>query len=326
VVEPFSLEDCLILVVDDVPNNLKIVGEMLDQAGYATTFATSALQAIDRVKTIQPDLILLDLMMPEMNGLEACEILKLDLACQDIPIIFLTASNECEHLLQAFNHGAVDYITKPFYKPELLARVKTHLMLKHTTYALKGALAEMERLAKTDALTGVLNRRNLFEVAERELDRARRYGCAFSILMLDIDHFKHINDTYGHLIGDMVLQQLAATIRDALRKVDELGRYGGEEFAVILPETGIQQAIDVAERIQELIAKLVLLVEDGPVCITVSIGIATYEATDQTLYPLFERADKALYQAKQSGRNTYCVMTADSSANSKMPEITTLYV
>jgi diguanylate cyclase (GGDEF)-like protein len=302
-VESFNPENFLILIVDDVSKNLQVVGAMLDEVGYATTFATSGKQAIERVKTANPDLILLDLMMPEINGLQVCEHLKADPLHAEIPIIFLTASNDSQHLLQAFGQGAVDYVTKPYKAPELLARVKTHLELKYTRDELKKALVELETLATTDSLTGISNRRHLLTLAEREFQRAQRYRHPFSILMLDIDHFKSINDTYGHATGDEALKLMADVTRNALRQVDIFGRFGGEEFVVFLPETPLPDAVTVADRIREAIASVSVAMDDAAIRMTVSIGVATYQTEEPNLDTLLMRADKALYEAKQRGRD-----------------------
>ncbi|MEB3887070.1 diguanylate cyclase [Lyngbya sp. CCY1209] len=301
--ESFNPENFLILIVDDVSKNLQVVGAMLDEVGYATTFATSGKQAIERVKTANPDLILLDLMMPEINGLQVCEHLKADPLHAEIPIIFLTASNDSQHLLQAFGQGAVDYVTKPYKAPELLARVKTHLELKYTRDELKKALVELETLATTDSLTGISNRRHLLTLAEREFQRAQRYRNPFSILMLDIDHFKSINDTYGHATGDEALKLMADVTRNALRQVDIFGRFGGEEFVVFLPETPLPDAVTVADRIREAIASVSVAMDDAAIRMTVSIGVATYQTEEPNLDTLLMRADKALYEAKQRGRD-----------------------
>ncbi|MDP5018043.1 MAG: response regulator, partial [Dolichospermum sp.] len=201
-------ENCLILVVDDVLLNLQVMAQALESAGYEITLASSGNQALERMQLVRPDLILLDLMMPDMNGFEVCDKIKSDLSLADIPIIFITASNEQEHILQAFDKGAVDYVVKPFNTYELLARVRTHLELRYTQNQLKKMLEEqkelvksLEKLANTDSLTGVWNRRYLLNIAEQETKRSRRYNRPLSVLMIDIDHFKNVNDTYGHAIG-----------------------------------------------------------------------------------------------------------------------------
>ncbi|MEC4813544.1 MAG: diguanylate cyclase, partial [Scytonema sp. PMC 1069.18] len=307
----------LILVVDDVSNNLQVMAEILEQGGYETTFASSGKQALDRIPLAKPDLILLDLMMPDITGLDVCQKLKSNPDLAEIPIIFLTASTEREHLLQAFEKGAVDYVTKPFHSQELLARVQTHLELKHSREQLKKLLQEqseliqeLERLATTDPLTGVLNRRHLFTLVEQELNRAQRYDSIFSILILDIDHFKKINDTYGHAVGDQILKVMAQTVLNSLRKVDFFGRFGGEEFVAFLPETNIDAAIMVAERIRDRVKAIALPVQEQLVSMTVSIGVAHYQLGDETVDVIIQRADKALYQAKHQGRNRVVAYSA----------------
>lgn len=308
----FNPEDFLILVVDDISQNLQVIGEILEKIGYDTTFATSGEQAIERVQSAQPDLILLDLMMPIMNGLEVCKKLKNNPKFEEIPIIFLTASNEKEHLLAAFDLGAVDYVTKPFNPPELLARVRTHLELKKTREELRISLyeqsrliAELEKLATTDPLTGIWNRRYLLTKAEQELTRAIRYNSPFSVLTIDLDKFKQINDLYGHSVGDKVLIQVTENILSLLHKVDCLGRMGGEEFAILLPDNDTLLAVNVAERIRSKIANLVFNIGDISLQITACIGVASYQSENkyETVDAILQRADKALYQAKKQGRN-----------------------
>ncbi|HEY9852240.1 MAG TPA: diguanylate cyclase [Leptolyngbyaceae cyanobacterium] len=308
----FNPEDFLILVVDDINQNLQVIGEILEKIGYDTTFATSGEQALERVQAAQPDLILLDLMMPGINGLEVCQQLKNNPKFEEVPIIFLTASNEKEHLLAAFDKGAVDYVTKPFNAPELLARVRTHLELKKTREELKAALYEqsrliekLEKLATTDPLTGIWNRRYLLSKAEYELDRAIRYQSPFSVLTIDLDKFKQINDLYGHALGDEVLIDVTKNILKLLRKVDCFGRMGGEEFAILLPETDILLAVNVAERIRQQIANLVFNTGDAVLQITACIGVSNYILGNkhETVDAILQRADKALYQAKKQGRD-----------------------
>ncbi|MEA5533641.1 diguanylate cyclase [Crocosphaera sp. XPORK-15E] len=322
--KPFQPEDFLILVVDDLRKNLQLLIEILDQSGYGTTFALTGTQALERVKIAKPDLILLDLMMPEMNGLEVCKMIKSNEITQDIPIIFLTASNEDTHLLQAFECGAVDYVTKPFKSPELLARVKTHLELKRTKDELKNAYEEMKIIASTDELTGIANRRTIFNIGQQEFERSKRYQAHFSLLMIDIDYFKKINDSYGHDIGDEALKMVVNTTLQYLRKVDclgrletedepsenlgHLGRLGGEEFVAILPETPLEGAILAAERVCHAVSQQSLQIQDETITITVSIGVSTFSQNDVRIDDVLKRADLALYQAKAKGRNQVSVI------------------
>jgi diguanylate cyclase (GGDEF)-like protein len=325
--DSFNPEDFLILVVDDIRKNLQLLIEILDDHGYGTTFAMSGNQALERVKVTQPDLILLDLMMPEMNGLEVCEILKKDENTAEIPVIFLTASNGTDHLVKAFESGAVDYVIKPFKTPELLARVKTHLELKNTKDKLKKAYEEMKIIASTDELTGIANRRSIFDCGKQEFERSKRYKSPFSLLMIDIDKFKNINDTYGHDIGDEALKMMVEITLHCLRKVDyigrleteeealakksHLGRLGGEEFVVILPETNLEGGYKAAIRVCEAMRETSLPVGDKNVSITVSVGVASYDSKDTTLDDLLKRADLALFAAKDNGRNRVAIMHND---------------
>lgn len=302
-VKSLNPKNFLILVVDDVTSNLKVVGSILDRVGYCTTFATNGNQALARMEKTQPDLVLLDVMMPEMNGMELCQKLKANPAYREIPIIFVTAKTDQESIIEAFEKGAVDYITKPFNAAELQARVKIHLELKHTRDELRKTMVKLEKLAITDPLTEVFNRRYLFQLAEQEFNRVSRYGSPLSALMIDADHFKQINDSYGHAVGDETLKAIAQTTQGLLRKVDFFGRIGGEEFLAFLPETNIERATHVANRIRSNISNFSLKIQQNSIQITVSIGIATYETRDRKVDDILKRADDALYEAKRRGRN-----------------------
>lgn len=309
----FNPEEFLILVVDDVKQNLQVVIAILEEYGYGTTFATNGKQALERVHFSHPDLILLDLMMPGMDGLQVCKHLKSDSKTQEIAVMFLTASQEDSHLMKAFELGAVDYVNKPFKAPELLARVRTHLELKHTRDELRKALEkqdklvlDLQKLATTDSLTGIPNRRQIWTWGEQELERAFRYQRPLSLFVLDVDHFKQINDTYGHHAGDRALQTMTSRVMKILRASDRFGRFGGEEFVGILPETELSKGVEVAERVRKTIADLSLeLAENQKVQMTVSIGITNYhwKEANFTLEDLLKQADRSLYQAKQEGRD-----------------------
>ncbi|GBL10686.1 response regulator PleD [Microcystis aeruginosa Sj] len=299
----FRTEDCLVLVVDNVGKNLQLAVNILDSAGYATIYANGVKQAIERVKTANFDLILLELMMPEMGGIELCRKLKSDNFYAHIPIIFVTDSKKKEDILNAFNSGAVDYITKPFYSWELLARVKIHLEQKKTQEELKNINSQLEKLVITDSLTGVNNRREILALGEKEFQRCRRYHRYFSVLVIDIDHFKHINDTFGHILGDKTLITVAGAIKNCLRQVDSFGRFGGEEFVAILPETNLQDAATTAQRICQVINQLNIEIDRQKVRVTASIGVATFSPEDNNLEAVIERADHAMFAAKNQGRN-----------------------
>jgi diguanylate cyclase (GGDEF)-like protein len=215
----------------------------------------------------------------------------------------VTDSKEKEDILNAFNSGAVDYVNKPFYSWELLARVKIHLELKKTQEELKNINSQLEKLVRTDSLTGVNNRREILALGEKELQRCRRYHRYFSLVFIDIDHFKHINDTFGHLLGDKTLITVAGAIKNCLRQVDSFGRFGGEEFVAILPETNLEDAATTAWRICQVINKLNIEIDRQKVRVTASIGVATFSPEDNNLEAVIERADRAMFAAKNQGRN-----------------------
>ena len=311
----FLLKNALILVIDDLQENLYFLEELLKLEEYRVICASNEEEALQLIQKEIPDLILLDLMMPKVSGFEICQKLKANPNFQAIPIIFLTASHQTDNLITAFNNGAADYITKPFNLPELFARIRTHLELKKTRDQLQTALKEqqkltkkLERLATIDSLTQIANRRYFMDLANTEFRRIKRYGNTFSLFMLDIDYFKKINDTYGHAVGDQVLQNMAEVTTSCLRDVDIFGRLGGEEFAIVLPQTNIYKAENVAERIRASIEKMSFLTNNILIKITVSIGMSIYEETDKNIDDVLKRADKALYKAKSQGRNQVIYM------------------
>ena len=341
---PFNPEKFLILVVDDMRINRQLLIEILDTAGYGTTFAISGKQALERVKVTEIDLILLDLMMPEINGIEVCKLLKEDENTAHIPVIFLTAVTETNNVLNAFEAGAVDYVTKPFRTPELLARIKIHLDLKRTKDELEKAYEEMKRIAATDELTGIPNRRSIVNFGRQEFALSKRYNSPFAVLMIDVDKFKTINDTHGHDIGDEALKMMVNVTLNCLRKVDyigrleteeealkkqarlvqletqtetlvktsdleaHLGRLGGEEFVVVLPQTDLKGAYIAAQRVCKAMPQETLQLGDKIVRITVSIGVATYDPKDEKMDDVLKRADLALFAAKKNGRNKVAIM------------------
>ena len=312
--ELFQPNECLILIVDDVTHNIRLLDKILDGVGYNTVFANSGKQALEIIgnKASQIDLILLDLMMPEMDGIEVCNILKSNPMYQDIPIIFITADNSAESFATAFKMGAIDYIKKPFDKAELLLRVENQLKLNKAYAGLRRsndelleAYALLQQLVTVDPLTGLENRRSLVEFGEVQLKLAQRYNFFFSIMMIDLDYFKKINAIYGHPLGDEILKNIAKILKDSLRNVDHLGRFGGDEFVIILPNTNLKNAVVTAEKVREAIANFKHNIEEQIIQATVSIGIASYNPLDDDVNQILERADQALYTAKSSGRNCF---------------------
>ena len=249
-----------ILVVDDVAVNVQLLTTYLTSVGYEVFTARDGQEALDRVIETQPDLILLDVMMPKLNGFEVCERLKTDPTTKIIPVIMVTALNEIEDKIKATEAGADDFVSKPFNKLELLTRVKSLLRIKQLHDELRAKVRELEQarerlrqLAITDGLTGLYNHRYLKEHLEQELLRANRHQSRVSVVMLDIDHFKKFNDIFGHPAGDTILRTIARLLKDNIRKIDIAARYGGEEFCLVLIETNKAAATVAAEKVRRLV-------------------------------------------------------------------------
>jgi diguanylate cyclase (GGDEF)-like protein len=289
-----------VLVIDDDPTSLHLIADILEPAGYDLIFGSSGDDAFARVdKTI--DLILLDYHLPEENGIEICERLKQDPEFKDIPVIFITANQDGLLEAEGFAAGAVDFITKPYSAAVMKARVKTHVALKRQT----DKLVEITRI---DELTRVFNRRYVFDVGEREFNRALRIDSELCVMVMDIDFFKRVNDQYGHDMGDRALQAFAKTVAERVRNTDVFGRIGGEEFVVVLPDTSVQDALSFGETLLSIVRHIALpTTDDKTLNITVSIGLAAREPQDADLSDMLKRADKNLYRAKQTGRDQICV-------------------
>jgi len=304
----FDNSQALILIVDDLPQNLQVLGSILRKNKYQIAVATNGQQALDVLNNISPDLILLDVMMPGIDGHEVCRRLKEQERTREISIIFLTAKSETADIVKGFELGAVDYVTKPFNATELLARVKTHIELKKNRDVilnLNEKLEEknkiLEKLAVTDSLTRVFNHSHIIDRLSNEICAAQRHSDSLSITMFDIDHFKSINDTYGHQVGDDVLILVTNTIKDALREIDIIGRYGGEEFLVVMRKTDRKGCFIASERIRKQIEALTW--EQEKLHVTISGGIGTIEGTEETAATMIKRADECLYLSKENGRN-----------------------
>jgi diguanylate cyclase (GGDEF)-like protein len=293
-----------LLIVDDEKINLDTMVGLLGPH-YKTVVALNGEQALKRLKRPPlPDLILLDVVMPDMDGYEVCRIIKEDPATRHIPVIFITGKNEEQDEAKGFQAGAVDYISKPFSPIIGLARVSTHIELKR-----RGDM--LERLAGLDGLTGIANRRRFDEFLSSEWKRCQRHAAPISLILADIDFFKRYNDYYGHAKGDAALKQVAAVISQSTPRPEDLAaRYGGEEFVCVLPQTGSKGARTVAERIMKSLEHMAIAHADSKAAsrVTLSIGVASLiPAKGQPCNTLVELADAALYEAKRKGRNRISV-------------------
>lgn len=296
-----------VLIVDDEPLNIEVLANLLE-GEFEVLFAADGRQALDLVDTTLPDLILLDVVMPVMDGHEVCARLKRHDATRHIPVIFLTGQSDIASEAAGLELGAVDYLTKPFSPSLIRARVRNHIELKR-------ARDRLAVLAMTDGLTGLANRRRFDEVLEAELRRLRRTEALLSLILLDIDHFKRFNDRYGHLAGDDCLRQVGAALAaTVLRPADLVARYGGEEFACILPETSQAGALAVARAILSGVEDRAIAHADSPTAdhVTVSLGLVTLRCSG-TVEPgnCIAAADEQLYLAKERGRNR--VVSVDRS-------------
>ncbi len=288
-----------ILIVDDSPANIQIINNILKD-DYEIFFGTDGTSGLKKAYDINPDLILLDVLMPDMDGYEVLAKLKSDLTTRDIPVIFITALDSVEQEIKGLEAGAVDYITKPIVGALLKARVKTHLELKKQNDFLK-------KLTMIDGLTGIANKRRLNEYLEKWYRILLRKQLPLSVFMIDIDYFKLYNDTYGHLAGDDCLKQVAEAIRNSLKRPYDLAaRFGGEEFACVIPEASVKDAIVIANRIKESIDDLKLEHKSSPISpfVTISIGGVSKIPDELDKHnEMLQKADEALYKAKQNGRN-----------------------
>lgn len=318
-----------ILIVDDSADSRMIVKRLLRKNGFSdvitaeTAFAAFDILGMDRPDCMAThiDLILMDVIMPDMDGIEACRLIKSNRVFKDIPIIVITACDNTETLDRAFAAGAMDFITKPVNPLELKVRVLSALNFKYETdrrkareaelvkvlEELENANRELSRLSSLDGLTGIANRRHFEEIYDREWRRAVRTGSELAVLFLDLDFFKYYNDTYGHQQGDDCLKQVAEAAGRVLKRPgDLLARYGGEEFVVILPETSLAGAVEVAEAIRNEIERCNIPHSASKVAdhVTVSVGVAGGRVTiEDQPSDLITQADKALYEAKKGGRN-----------------------
>jgi len=293
-----------VLVVDDDPLSRRILEQVLASSGYEVETASDGQEALSRVRSHRPDVVVTDWQMPEMDGLTLCRILKGTEETRFTHVLMLSARGETEAKVIGLETGADDYLVKPVEPVELKARVKVGLRLQRALFELAAKNEILEKLALTDPLTGLANRRAFQQALEAELSRVARHGRPASLLFLDLDHFKGVNDAHGHAVGDEVLAAFALVLKRGSRRGDLAARIGGEEFAVLLPTTGVVPAGLVAERIRRA-TETRPLGRAVSVPVTVSIGLTSTEGQAQppAAEELLRRADAALYRAKAEGRN-----------------------
>ena len=296
-----------ILVVDDVEDSVKPLMWALSEEGHEVFVARSGEKALESIAATKPDLLLLDITMPGMSGIEVLQRLKQDEELASIPVIMVSGCGLDERVVHALDVGAVDYVTKPYSIKVLSARVQTCLRLKASQDQLRQVNQQLETLASVDDLTGLYNRRAFSEFAKKELTRAQRHRRPVVMGIMDIDHFKVINDRYGHAAGDAILKQLSNLCLRHFRSTDIVARYGGEEFSICLSDTTLIAAEKAADRFVKAVSVLGFNVSTDAgvekINITCSIGLAESDFKNPDLQAQLERADKALYQAKSGGRN-----------------------
>jgi diguanylate cyclase (GGDEF)-like protein len=299
-----------LLLVDDDRVVLEHISRALTELGHETLTAQSWTDAVRLFREKKPDLVLLDVVMPSVDGFKLARIIKSE-ARTFTPVIFLTALDDIEAKRRGLEAGADDFLSKPVTPLELEIRVRAMLRIKHLTDELGAARDRLQYLATTDDLTGLRTRRTILGDLDREFSRARRYGSPLSTLMIDVDSFKHVNDTYGHATGDQVLSIVGDSLRQTLRTSDLAGRLGGEEFVVLAPETRAGAAVVLAERLRKIISEATASRGGGVPRATVSIGLASTEHPEsRTAQDLLRLSDEALYRAKREGRDRTVVAIA----------------
>jgi diguanylate cyclase (GGDEF)-like protein len=294
-----------ILIAEDDSTSRFILEGVLKKWGYRVEAVSDGRQAWERIQAEEaPRLVILDWMMPGYTGPELCAMIRENTRDEDpyTYCILLSAKGEKEHIVKGMEAGADDYIIKPFDYHELRVRVRAGQRIVELQSDLREAQQKLLLQSRVDHLTGIFNRRAIFDHVWIELDRSKRENVPISIFMLDIDHFKKVNDTYGHLVGDQVLRETVKRIKEKVRTYDILGRFGGEEFLLVSSKLGREKAQDLAERVRVGIEEEPFWIAGKPIAITVSMGGITWNGRD-SMDELVNRADTALYQAKEQGRN-----------------------
>lgn len=300
-----------ILIVEDDIVTRKLLAKKLVEAGYAVDMVENGVKAIEKLNRTFFPIVISDWMMPELDGLGLCQAIRKREWNGYVFIILLTAKNAKDDIVSGLEAGADDYLTKPFHHAELIARINSGVRIVNLEQSLRSANEEIRLLSIIDPLTGCFNRSYLSERLPQELTRARRYRRPLSLIICDIDHFKNINDNYGHQAGDEVLKEFATRIMSSIRdQVDWIVRYGGEEFLIILPETDVEGTQILAERLREKITEKTINAGRHAISITASFGSTCLQSGSQgelyTQESIIRTADALMYEAKESGRNRVC--------------------
>lgn len=295
-----------VLIIDDSVTVREQIIRTLESYNLFSRYyeAEDGLEGFKKLLSSRVDIILCDLEMPRIDGFKFLSMLKARPDYQDVPVLILTGMDDRERKIKGLEQGASDYITKPFDPEELVARVKVHLKIKKLQDELKRSNELLLELSNTDHLTGLFNRRYMMEALDKEVQRSVRKGGNLSLIMLDIDHFKRVNDEFGHLQGDAVLQKVALQLQKELRSYDCAARYGGEEFVAILPDSTLKESIFVADRIRLAVQGTRFSGALEKLALTVSLGVTCFSKEQSiTVDGFIKQADDALYRAKNNGRN-----------------------
>jgi two-component system, cell cycle response regulator len=302
-------DDFPVLVVDDDAVSRSIIRKYLHSAGFEVVSARDAMEALVLFDQRFCPIVLTDWMMPGISGPELCRKIREKKTDSYVFIVLITARDSKNDIVSGLEAGADDYLTKPIHQAELVARIKTGIRILRLEKSLKNANDEIRVLSITDSLTGCFNRTYLGEQFPQELSRCKRYNHSLSVVLADIDHFKRVNDTYGHQIGDLVLKSFAECVMEQIREnIDWVVRFGGEEFLIVLPETGCSGAETAAERLRKRLKSLRIPCDGKHLSITASFGGAcacftTHSTLDISMEQLIDKADEQLYLSKRQGRD-----------------------
>ena len=311
-----------ILVVDDDPDSILMVKTALEWEGYQVETASSGKEALERLNTLTPHLILLDVNMPEINGFETIKVLRSK--SEYVSIIFVSGESKPEDVIKGLDAGADDYVCKPFDIKELMSRVRAQLRIKDLQDELKAANEKLRLQVEIDDLTGLYNMRSLYSRLDGELERARRYKRCVAVVMMDMDNFKNVNDMHDHLFGSFVLAEVGKIIRENIRnQVDFGARYGGDEFLIVLTELDLEGAKNFSERLRKRIFDYEFKNDKHSMKVSSSLGFAITGFEDSTIdaRSLVRTADRALYNAKESGRNCICYVDfQETKDDSQVPK------